>query len=290
LSVGLVGHVALHQGGHAALQWKDIHGSDERIRAPGSGRGLGDARGPKDPEHPAVELRRTKAGRRGGQLRERDLHERIEARRGRRDTAPHLERPSGGDLPGPALRGIVEEASEPLGRRGQGEKALAFEPPLQHGLERVALGIDQGERDRKKASLVRVEDQGGFPENRDGFGVVVDSKRGRGEGGTLEQPVVARAPQLDIDLTPGQIEGEFYLRFSAREQAGVLATVAGILAQHGISIASVHQPLRHSSSAVPIVMMTHPTKESALRSALIQIEELREVTQPTQVIRIEREI
>jgi len=38
-----------------------------------------------------------------------------------------------------------------------------------------------------------------------------------------------------------QIETEFYIRFMAIDRPGVLASIAGILGKHGVSIASLSQ-------------------------------------------------
>ena len=86
------------------------------------------------------------------------------------------------------------------------------------------------------------------------------------------------------------LEGEFYLRFSVLDRPGVLAGITSALGARGISIASVLQPERHESEAVPIVIMTHVAKEAALREALAEIGRSGEVNAEPQVIRIERGI
>jgi homoserine dehydrogenase len=86
------------------------------------------------------------------------------------------------------------------------------------------------------------------------------------------------------------LEGEHYLRFTLPDRPGLLARIAGALGDRGISIASVVQPERHEAEAVPVVVMTHPAKEVALRAALDEVHRLGVVSAPTQVIRIEREI
>jgi homoserine dehydrogenase len=84
--------------------------------------------------------------------------------------------------------------------------------------------------------------------------------------------------------------GEFYLRFTVFDRPGVLAAITGALALHEISIASVVQPERHESRAVPIVMMTHVAREDALRKALDEAASLAEIAAPTRVIRVERDL
>jgi homoserine dehydrogenase len=108
---------------------------------------------------------------------------------------------------------------------------------------------------------------------------------------------VGRVPPLGTPLLrsaplrrPEDVEGEYYLRFSVLDRSGVLARLAGALGERGISIASLVQPSRQADESVPIVMTTHRAREGDLRAALEAIDVLEDVTAPTQVIRIEREI
>ncbi len=89
---------------------------------------------------------------------------------------------------------------------------------------------------------------------------------------------------------PEDLEGEYYLRVGAVDSPGVLARIAGALGEAGISIASVLQEERRAARAVPIVITTHTARQASLDTALREIEQLAEVTQPVQVIRIERGI
>jgi len=88
----------------------------------------------------------------------------------------------------------------------------------------------------------------------------------------------------------GELETEFYVRFSVLDEPGVLAEITRVLSEFGISIASVRQPERHAQRSVPVVIVTHATREASLRAALAQIEQREQVSAGTQVIRIEREL
>ncbi len=82
----------------------------------------------------------------------------------------------------------------------------------------------------------------------------------------------------------------YYLRFTAHDQPGVLSSIAGILGRQQISIASVIQKGRNDSGGtVPIVMQTHRAREDALRQALAEINQLPIIAAPTTVIRMESE-
>jgi homoserine dehydrogenase len=85
------------------------------------------------------------------------------------------------------------------------------------------------------------------------------------------------------------LECRCYLRFSALDQPGVLAKIAGILSEHKISISSVIQPERHKSGPVPVVIMTHRAKESDFRASIQKIDRLTAIKHPTLRIRVEED-
>lgn len=80
----------------------------------------------------------------------------------------------------------------------------------------------------------------------------------------------------------------YYFRFSAVDQPGVLSKISGILGNHDISIASVIQKGRQVKGSVPVVMMTHEARERDVRLALAEIGELQVVTAPTLLMRVEK--
>jgi homoserine dehydrogenase len=91
-----------------------------------------------------------------------------------------------------------------------------------------------------------------------------------------------------LSLKPfSEVVTHYYFRFSAMDQPNVLATIAGILGNYGISIASVIQKGRRLGGAVPIVMMTHEAKESAVERAIREINHLPVITDNTIIIRVE---
>ncbi len=85
-----------------------------------------------------------------------------------------------------------------------------------------------------------------------------------------------------------ELSGEYYLRFTAKDEPGVLAHIAGILGEHDIGIRSVLQKGEgDSSEAVPVMVMTHRASERNLRQALEKIDQLPDVAAPTVMVRIE---
>jgi len=88
-------------------------------------------------------------------------------------------------------------------------------------------------------------------------------------------------------ITPiDELSCPYYFRISARDEPGVLSTVAGILSKNAISIESVIQKGRQERGPVAIVMRTHTAKESAVSAALQEIDNLEVVAEPTVKIRM----
>ena len=84
-----------------------------------------------------------------------------------------------------------------------------------------------------------------------------------------------------------QTSHEHYLRFACADRPGVLAAIASVLAEEGISMATVSQHGGGDDAAVPVVMRTHRTTESAMTRALERIGALDGVHGPPVVIRVE---
>ncbi|MCB2228418.1 MAG: homoserine dehydrogenase [Desulfarculaceae bacterium] len=90
-----------------------------------------------------------------------------------------------------------------------------------------------------------------------------------------------------LELAPlDEVETQYYCRFAAKDQPGVLAAIARELGEYGISIEKVTQKGRQDQGAVPIVMLTHHAREASLRRALKQIDALPVIAEPTVVIRV----
>jgi homoserine dehydrogenase len=67
----------------------------------------------------------------------------------------------------------------------------------------------------------------------------------------------------------------------------VIADVTAILRDEGISLESMLQRGRSPGEAVPVVLVTHETRESAMSAALARIEGLGAVMEAPAIIRIE---
>ena len=81
--------------------------------------------------------------------------------------------------------------------------------------------------------------------------------------------------------------GAYYLRLMVVDRPGVIADVTAVLRDNGVSLESMLQRGRSPGEAVPVVLVTHETQESAMRAALEQIAELNAVLEQPALIRIE---
>lgn len=86
----------------------------------------------------------------------------------------------------------------------------------------------------------------------------------------------------------GEIREAYYLRFTVKDQAGVLARIATVLGEAGISIAQVLQPATEMDS-VPVIIMTHHCREADIMPAVKKLDATDIVLAPTVVVRIQDE-
>jgi homoserine dehydrogenase len=81
--------------------------------------------------------------------------------------------------------------------------------------------------------------------------------------------------------------GAYYLRLMVVDRPGVIADVTAVLRDARISLESMLQRGRSPGEAVPVVLVTHETTESAMREALDRIATLPTVLEDPAMIRIE---
>ena len=94
---------------------------------------------------------------------------------------------------------------------------------------------------------------------------------------------LSRAPTVPIS----EHAGAYYLRLMVVDRPGVIADVAAALRDAGVSLESMLQHGRSPGETVPIVLVTHDTRETAMRAALDRIERLDAVLERPSLIRIE---
>ena len=97
-----------------------------------------------------------------------------------------------------------------------------------------------------------------------------------------------RAGKNDVPLVKIEdVTNRFYLRLTVKEQTGVMAAVTEVLAKYQISISSLMQPEGSSGDQVPLLIVTHATKEVAMQQAIKEIAQLDCVCGDVNMFRIE---
>lgn len=85
----------------------------------------------------------------------------------------------------------------------------------------------------------------------------------------------------------GDLETEYYIRLLVKDRPGVLASVARIFGDNGVSLASVIQKRTDDEGGAEIVWVTHTAAERDVRTALAAIGALEVVDRIASVIRVE---
>jgi len=120
---------------------------------------------------------------------------------------------------------------------------------------------------------------------------VLDIARVIPDGARYLAPVMGfpHAARRDLATLPmADTECEYYLRLMVKDQPGVLAAVTEILGHHRISLEAVVQKERHATHSVPLVMLTHRTREGNLQAAVSRIVQLATVEGEPLLLRMER--
>ena len=100
----------------------------------------------------------------------------------------------------------------------------------------------------------------------------------------FQPEALADTPILPIE----QVVTAFYLRLQVADQAGVLARITGILAEHGISIdALLQRESAEGESKTDVIILTHDTVEGDMRRAIAQMQALPTVLAPIVSLRKE---
>lgn len=94
---------------------------------------------------------------------------------------------------------------------------------------------------------------------------------------------------VDLPILPMEdVRTSYYLRLHAQDRPGVLADVTRILGDLGISIEAILQKEEtQGDNIVPIIILTHPIKESGMNTAIARIEQLAAIRGKVVRIRLE---
>ena len=85
---------------------------------------------------------------------------------------------------------------------------------------------------------------------------------------------------------PERVRSRYYVRLSVKDQPGVLARVASVMARHHVSIASVIQNPSERDGAASLVLTTHESDERAIRATLKNLAGLASVLEAPLLLRI----
>jgi homoserine dehydrogenase len=92
----------------------------------------------------------------------------------------------------------------------------------------------------------------------------------------------------DLRIRPiGEVSTRYHVRLDVADRAGVLATVAGVFAEHGVSIATVNQSGRNDEAV--LVIVTHVAPDAALAATVAALRDLDIVRSVASVLRVEGE-
>ncbi len=107
-----------------------------------------------------------------------------------------------------------------------------------------------------------------------------------GKGGHLLGEITT-PPRTNCRLAPPEsIRSRYYLRLTVRDQPGVLARVASVMARQRVSIASVIQSPADLPGAASLVLTTHESNERAIGATLRQLQTLAAVLDAPVLLRI----
>jgi len=113
----------------------------------------------------------------------------------------------------------------------------------------------------------------------------------------LEADPINRVPQLAFQsdalsdlpiLEPENFESAYYLRVTAEDKPGVMASVTDIFGKLGISIeAIVQKEPAEGESIVPVILLTRQVREGLIQQAIVEVEKLDSITQSVAMLRVE---
>jgi homoserine dehydrogenase len=114
---------------------------------------------------------------------------------------------------------------------------------------------------------------------------ILSDSSGRVPPQSYQPHSLQQLPLQDVN----EVVCKYYLHFHVLDQPGTLASIAGILGKHAISIESVIQKGRGhvQDTPVSVVMMTHEAQERSVRQALAAIAALPVVQGETLHLRVE---
>jgi homoserine dehydrogenase len=84
-----------------------------------------------------------------------------------------------------------------------------------------------------------------------------------------------------------EVKARYYLRLEVKDEPGVIAQIAEILREQNVSISSFIQREEYPGKNVPLLILTHGTREKQIKAAIAGFEKLSVVSGKVKLIRIE---
>lgn len=86
---------------------------------------------------------------------------------------------------------------------------------------------------------------------------------------------------------PDALRARYYLRFTVRDEPGVLSEIAGKLSKYGVSIEKMFQNVvEGDAGAATVVILTHQARQGSVRNALRELDPLSLTLAPARLMRI----
>ena len=138
------------------------------------------------------------------------------------------------------------------------------------------------EGDNVEQIILRGKGAGAGPTASAVLGDIVDISKG------FTQPVFGQPANTLRKLNPKNTihDAPYYLRFSLHDRAGAMAAITGAIAKFDISIDRMRQK-HHDNESAPVIMVTHPTSQSAINYAIDAINKTEFCTTAPVSLRIE---
>jgi homoserine dehydrogenase len=121
---------------------------------------------------------------------------------------------------------------------------------------------------------------GGFPSASAVLGDLVDAAANRRKGAHASVGSLAKARLRPID----DVESEYYINLDVADRPGVLAAVAGVFGEHGVSIRSMEQ--EGLGDEARLVFITHRARERDVQHTLRDLRDLEPVDRVNSVLRV----
>ncbi len=81
-------------------------------------------------------------------------------------------------------------------------------------------------------------------------------------------------------------ESAYYINLAVTDKAGVLAKIAAIFARHGVSVAKMVQEGNSQDDTVPLIFVTHLTRENNINKAIADIKASEDIASVQSIIRV----